>query len=684
MSHRPWAGAPLLAGTVIILSPFASLTPGAAVAQPAEARTAEAQPPVTLPPVSVETRKARRKAPPAPRRAARATSGRVAGPVVTAPTRLPTPQEETGAAVTVITGADIARGQQPTLPDALQAAPGLNVVQTGGPGGTTSVFLRGANANHTKVFIDGIDVGDPSAFNGSFDFAHLLTADVERVEVLRGPQSGLYGSDAIGGVITIVTRKGSGPGRLTGSLEAGSFGTFNQTAAASGAVDGFSYAVSAAHFLSTDTPVTPPDLVPAGRPIHNNAYENTTLSTRLGASVTSRLDVGLTARYSVSALDFTSDDFLGPQARQSRYDDTELFSRATAHLTLFGGAFEQTAGIAWTSHDRSITDPNPGAYSPWSAWQGDRMKLDWQGDIRVMEGQTVTLGAEHQRDSIDDSAPLTASIADSAAFAQLQSRFAPWLFNTISVRYDDNSQFGGAFTWRVAPSLPLPETGARLKASAGTGFKAPTLDQLYHDYPAYGFFANPDLQPETSFGYDVGFEQKLAQKRVAFGATWFHNDIRNLITYNSTFTSLTNVGEATTEGVETFLALTPLETLTLRGDYTFTLARDDILGEQLLRRPRDKASVSATWRATDAATLSATLIAVGPWRDFNRSGSATVAGDGYAVVNLAGSYDLGGGLTAFARADNLFDHRYQDPTGFLRPGLGLYAGVRVALDAPAP
>jgi vitamin B12 transporter len=545
------------------------------------------------------------------------------------------------------------------------------------------VFIRGANANHTKVFIDGIDVSDPSAFNGSFDFAHVLAADINQIEVLRGPQSGLYGSDAIGGVVNIVTQKGSGPGHLSGSLEAGSFGTFNQTAGASGAVSGFNYAFSVAHFLSTDTSVTPPDLVPAGRQINNNAYENTTLSTRLGASLTNDFDVGLTTRYSVSSLAFTSDDFRGPQALRSQYDNNELFSRATAHLVLFGGDFEQTAGVAYTGHNREYANPNPGAYSPFSTYEGDRVKLDWQGNIRVMKGQTLTLGAEHQRDAIDDSAPLTASVSNSAGFAQLQSNFGDRLFNAVSLRYDENSQFGGALTWRVAPNILFSETGTRLKASVGTGFKAPTLDQLYHNFPAYGFYANPDLQPETSLGYDAGFEQSLANKRIQFGATWFHNDIRNLIDYNATFTSLTNIGVATTQGIESFLAIKPVDRLTLRGDFTYTLAEDDVLGQELRRRPREKASVSATWRATEAASLTATVIGVSPWRDYNRSGSATVTADGYAVVNLAGSYDLGGGLTAFARADNVFDHHYQDPYGFLRPGVGLYAGVRVSLDAPA-
>ncbi len=151
-------------------------------------------------------------------------------PIVVSPTTIPTPVDQVASSVTVITAGDIQRQQIRTVPDALNTVPGLNVVQSGGPGGQTSVFMRGTNSNHVKVLIDGIDASDPSIANGTFDFAHLLTGDIEQIEVLRGPQSGLYGSDAIGGVISITTKKGEGPPKVKASVEGGSFQTFNQTA----------------------------------------------------------------------------------------------------------------------------------------------------------------------------------------------------------------------------------------------------------------------------------------------------------------------------------------------------------------------------------------------------------------------------------------------------------------------
>ncbi|HXZ02662.1 MAG TPA: TonB-dependent receptor [Stellaceae bacterium] len=608
-------------------------------------------------------------------------------PMVVSATRLPTPEEQLGSTVTVITGDDIERKQERTLPDVLQDVPGLNVVQTGGPGGTTSVFMRGTNANHTKVFIDGIDVSDPSSPDGSFDFSQILASDIERVEVLRGPQSGLYGSDAIGGVINIITKQGQGPAQIRGSIEGGSFDTFNQIAGVSGSLSRFNYDVNLAHFHAGDTDVTPADLVPPGRPLNPDSYDNQSYSTKFGAGITDNFDVGVAARYVLTALRSTSDDALGPEALPSDSDNRELFTRGTAHLVLFDGLFDQTAGIAYTSYRRRFFDPNatdlaagndPGFY------RGDRVKLDWQGNIKLMPGQIVTLGAEHQLDEINDSSPVQAQMTDNAGFVQLQSSFGERFFDTVSLRYDDNDRFGSQLTYRVAPAFLVPETGTKLKGSVGTGFKAPTLDELFDNYPQFDFFANPNLKPETSLGYDLGFEQTALKRRVAFGATYFHNDIRNLIEINDTGTTYENIGRATTYGFENFVSYKPWDPLTLRADYTYTLAEDDILHQELLRRPKHKASLNAAWQASEAASLSATLVYVGPWIDINRDGTASgLTASGYTLVNLDGSYDLGHGVTAFARINNLLDQHYQDPIGFLHQGIGAFAGLRVALDTGA-
>src|SRR5580692_5401458 len=266
--------------------------------------------------------------------------------VVTA-TRIATPELQVASSISVVTADDIAAKQFQSLPDVLEQVPGLNVVQTGGVGGQTSVFMRGTNSNHTKVFVDGIDVSDPSSPGGTFDFGQFPAQDIQRVEILRGPQSGLYGSDAIGGVINVITKSGEGPAQFTAGAEAGSFDTFNQAAGVSGSLDGFHYAANLEHLHSGATPVTPLDLLAPGEQRIDDYYDNVTASTKLGFDVAENLDLGLVARYTDAHLRKTGEnennfpaDF--PESAQSENDTLQTYMRATAHLLSFAGDLEQT------------------------------------------------------------------------------------------------------------------------------------------------------------------------------------------------------------------------------------------------------------------------------------------------------------------------------------------------------
>jgi vitamin B12 transporter len=422
--------------------------------------------------------------------------------------------------------------------------------------------------------------------------------------------------------------------------------------------------------------------------VNTDSYDNVTVSTRLRADLTDNLDVGLAAIYINSDYQFTEDDLLGPEALPTIGTTQELFLREATHLSLFDGRFDETWGLAYTGYQNRYDDPNRATVlegNDPADYDGGRVKLNWQGNIILTPGQTLTLGAEHEYDFLADSSGAAAHYANDAGYIQLQSSWGDRLFDTISLRYDDNSQFGGKATWRFAPAYLIPQTGTKFKATVGTGYNPPTLDELYDNYPQFDFFANPNLKPETSIGYDAGFEQALLNQRVDFGATWFHNNIDNLIEINDTGTSYINIGKATTYGVESFIAVQPWQPLKLRADYTFTIADDDILHQELLRRPKNKATFEATWLATAAASFTATLLYVGPWIDTNRDETETgIEANGYATVNLTASYDLGHGVTAFGRIDNLLNRQYQDPLGFQHPGLGIYAGLRLALAPPSP
>jgi vitamin B12 transporter len=595
--------------------------------------------------------------------------------VVTA-TRIPTPEQQIASSVTVVTADDIAARQLQSLPDLLKQVPGLNVVQTGGPGGQTSVFMRGTNSNHTKVLVDGIDVSDPSNSGGAFDFGQFLTQDIQKVEILRGPQSGLYGSDAIGGVINIITKSGAGPAQFNAGVEAGSFDTFNQTGGVSGSLDQFHYAANVAHFHSGETPVTPLDLLAPGEKRIDDYYDNFTASTKLGFDVTENFDLGLVARYTDTHLRLTGEnednfpaDF--PDSAQSANNTLQTYARATAHLLSFAGVLEQTLGIAYSNIKSSDFAPELARSDAF----GERVKFDWQGIIKLAASEKLVLGAEHQRDEI--TAPISASTRIDSGYAELQSSFGDRLFDTISVRYDDNDRFGGKVTYRFAPAYLITETGTKLKGSVGTGFKAPTLNQLFQSFPDFDFFANPNLKPESSVGWDLGFEQALASDRLRFGVTYFHNKITNLIADSADFTTEINVGRAVTQGVESFVAYQPIQALTFRLDYTYTQAMDEIADQELLRRPKHKGSLNTAWQATRRLSLNATVLSVSSWVDGNRDFSISrLNAPPYTTVDLAAAYEVNSNLSVHGRLTNLLDRRYEDPVGFLQPGIGAFAGIK--------
>jgi vitamin B12 transporter len=600
--------------------------------------------------------------------------------VITA-TRIPTPLLQVASSITVVTAADIEARQERTFADVLKDIPGLNVVQTGGPGGETSVFMRGTNSNHTKVFIDGIDVSDPSNATGAFDFGQLLTQDIARVEVLRGPQSGLYGSDAIGGVINIITKSGNGPAQFTGAAEGGTFDTFNQAGTVSGSDEAFHYSASVAHFHAGATPVTPLDLLLPGEARIDDYDDNLTLTTKLGYDVTPDFDLGLAARYTDIHLRDTGEDYLValpfsgyPAPEQTSADTVEYATRLTAHLKSFDGVLEQTLGLAYT-HDRTDTvEPQ----TPPALNTGERRKADWQGDVKFDPTETLVLGAEYERDEIDQ--PITADVHIGSAYGELQSQIGDHWFSALNVRNDDNSRFGDKTTWRFAPGWVLTETDTKLHASVGTGFKAPTLSELYQSFPAFFFFANPNLKPESSTGWDAGIEQAVVHDVLRVGVTYYYNRIRDLITTDVTGTTWANVGRATTDGIESFIAYQPLRELTLRVDYTYTQAEDDVLEQPLLRRPKHRGSFVATWQATRAWQWNLDVLAVGNWVDVSRDGlTSGLSAPGYTTVNLATSYDLTPRVALFARVDNLLDRHYENPIGFLQPSIGVYAGLKVRL-----
>jgi vitamin B12 transporter len=406
-------------------------------------------------------------------------------------------------------------------------------------------------------------------------------------------------------------------------------------------------------------------------------YDNLSASTKLGFDITDDLDIGLVARYTDAHLRNTGDNtFNFPDtsidATQSTSDTTQYYSRLFAHNVAFGGLLDHTFGVAYSNIKTTGFSPDNGP----SENAGSRVKVDWQGNIRLALQEHLILGAEHQRDAI--SQPISADINISSGYAELQSGFGDRFFDTVSVRYDVNDRFGSKVTYRLAPVYLIKETSTKVKASLGTGFKAPTLEDLFQSFPPF-FFANPNLRPESSLGYDFGFEQALFGSTLQFGATYFRNNFKNLIDSSADFTTLINVGRAHSDGLESFIAYQPISAYSARLDYTYTEAFDDILNTALLRRPKHKVSLRNSWHATSQFSLDATILYTGTWVDGNRdfTNLEPLNAPAFTTVNIASNYDVNQYLAVYARINNLFDRRYQDPIGFLQPSIGAFAGVKV-------
>jgi vitamin B12 transporter len=584
-------------------------------------------------------------------------------PTVVTATRTETPLRELGSSITVITQEDIAKRQVITVADALRTVPGLDVLQSGGPGKVTSVFLRGANSNQTLVLIDGVEMNDPSSPNNGFDFANLTVDNVERIEVLRGGESSLYGSDAMGGVINIITKKGAGKPTYSVRGEGGSYDTFKVGGAVSGGTDQVDYSLNASHletqgFSAADRLWGNPE---------RDAYRNSTVDTRVGVHPLDNLDFGWNLRYNEGKTGIDSD-------YPTPHDDPnytgivkELYTRGFTRLKLLDNLWEQTLGVAYSRTDRRNVNPsdpaNPFGFK--SDYLGEKVKVDWQNIVHLHETNTLTLGIEDEEDRLTSTTDAIGAKSYNTQGYYLLDQISLWQrwFTTAAVRYDENNRVGGKVTWRVTQALVFDETGTRLKGGYGTGFKVPSLVDLYDR-----FAGNPDLSPETSRNWDVGVEQDFWDQRIRLGATYFHNNFDNLIQY--TGVRVENINRATAEGVENFVQLSPLDDLTLRGTYTYTHALNDTTGQRLVRRPTNKGSFEANYRFLEKADLNLTLLMVG---DKDDVGGTRVPG--YVVANLAGGYRINEYIRLFARVDNLFDKKYQELYGFGTSRVAGYGGI---------
>lgn len=628
--------------------------------------------------------------------------------IVVVAERLQTPYKETGSSVSSFNETDIENTKIYSLPELLQQVPGLSIATNGNRGSLTSVFIRGAESDHTVVMLDGIELNDPSNPVRSFDFGQFELTNIEQVEILRGPQSTLYGSDAIGGVINLRTKKGSGKPTFYASSEMGSFETFRETGGFSGSTDLFNYSFGISHTYT--------DGYSAATHTKGNReeddYQNLTVSTRLGFTPTDNFELFATLRYIDSETEIDEDKYLvGPTDDPNHItNDEKFFLRTQAEWMLVEDVYEQIAGFSYSNYNRNTND-NPDAIDPYiirGSSDAQWYQFDYQHnlyfpELKLSENFTVnnifSAGLEYEEEQAETHymstslyGPYESNMADRTAntwgfFVQDKISLSHMFFTTFGVRWDHHSRFGTEATMRVVPTIWIEQTGTKLKAAWGTGFKAPTIDQLY------GSSGNVDLNPEESKSWEIGIEQFLFNGSVHAGITYFQNDYDDLITsvladpvfyiYENR-----NVERAESSGLEIFCNWEPIDVLALGFSYTYLdtkyLEDTSALDERdvFVRRPHNSFSATANYSFLDnRGHIYAELVYVGSREDYDFSGPSTerVVLDRYLLFNMAASYDVTKNIELFGRLHNIFDDYHEDVYGYDTQRFSLFGGVKISL-----
>ncbi len=577
-------------------------------------------------------------------------------------TRLPRDIAQSVSAVTIITRRQIEAQKPLDLAELLNRAPGVSISRSGSPGQTTTVRLRGGESDHTLVLLDGVRLNSPST--GLFDFGQILVENIERIEVLRGPQSGLYGSEALGGVINIITRSGSGPFTTGGLLEYGSQNTNKQVVTAGGELGRGKLSFSATRLKSDGF-------------FANDDYKN------LGTSL--RYDLPTSKTGSLSFITRLEDAKSGaPNQRALAFDpNARAKSQNWTSSVQWNNAGEKRRDkISLGFFDRKYRYDNP-IDAPGGSFdnnQFDDQDAQLEAQTSFLRGpHTLTFGGDYRREKANLSfksggpfgpfaANFTPKRSNWALFGQDEFRKAK--FSIVpSLRYENNEQFGGDVNGRLAGAYQLNK--GRLKASIGTGFRAPTFNELY--FPNFG---NVNLKPEQSTGFDFGYERPTkGGGRVE--ATLFYNRFRNLIGSDPVTFLPTNIDRATTKGVELFLSQPVAKNWNLTWNQTVQSV-DSVNQQYILRRPKYATAIDAIYKNE---RWNADFAVISQGRRFDDNfvfGPGNVRGfySGFIRLDLTLGYDLKPNLEIYARAGNLLNRKYEEVAGYPAPRFNIVFGIK--------
>ena len=615
----------------------------------------------------------------------------VAPLVVTANRTAVTP-DKVGQSVTVLTLPQIQADQETAVSDILDRTPGVIVTREGGVGEPTALNIRGAPSDQTMLLVDGVKFDDPSSADGGYNFSDLLVSDISRIEVLRGPQSTLYGSQAIGGVVDIVTADATRPFQGDAQVEGGSYGTFYAKAGVGGIDGPLSWRVAANDY--TTTGVSAFDARFGGR--EADGYSNQGVSGRVSYAFNPDVSLDLRGLFVNAHSDF--DGFSTPTftfGDDSEYGTTqEAIAYAGLNFNLLDDRLKNRLALQYTSTDRNDYDPADAPVAKTFDGLGTNARVEYQGLLAIAPGWQGVFGAEHEQSAITASSPafndpaspayfppgsppVDAHVSTDSGYGQLQAEVIKGLNLTGGLRYDSTSSYGGHLTGQASAAWSLNGGDTVLRASWGQGFKAPSLYELYSPY------GNTSLRPEQAQGWDAGVEQHFWDRRIDLTATYYSRDTTNLIVFLdcplcASGGVYANVDRAQARGVELSGAIRPLKGLEITANYTRTDTADrspgsPTFGDVLPRIPKDTANATISYLWPIKLT---TAVAVRYASSSFDDAANTILLKAYTLVDLRASYPLTPHLEVYGRIENLANTWYETAYQYGTLGRAGYVGLR--------